>query len=126
MQCVLYATFHTLSRWQQLKKMGSIKVSELKVLFEKIIEKLETEYVDDNELELKTIIYRLIPTEKWDKFDKPEDWFSASEIMQGDLQDDLTELRKLISEKDRIATFVDFDRLASILREISQVENPID
>ncbi|MBQ4805539.1 hypothetical protein J8L88_21935 [Aquimarina sp. MMG015] len=106
--------------------MGSIKVSELKVLFEKIIEKLETEYVDDNELELKTIIYRLIPTEKWDKFDKPEDWFSASEIMQGDLQDDLTELRKLISEKDRIATFVDFDRLASILREISQVENPID
>lgn len=106
--------------------MKSIKVSELKILFEKIIDKLETEYDNEAELELNTLIYRLIPTEKWDKFDKPEDWFSASEISQGDLQDDLTELRKLITEKDRIATFVDFDRLASILREISQVENPVD
>ncbi|BFP40028.1 hypothetical protein FGF1_08730 [Flavobacteriaceae bacterium GF1] len=100
--------------------MNKIKVSELRILFDRIIEKLETE------LELKTIIYRLIPTEKWDKFDKPEDWFSASEISLGDLQDDLMELRKLITEKDRIVTFVDFDRLASILREISQVENPVD
>lgn len=106
--------------------MNSIKVSELKILFDKIIDKLETEYGKEAELELKTIIYRLIPTEKWDKFDKPEDWFSASEISQGDLQDDLMELRKLITEKDRIATFVDFDRLASILREVSQVENPVD
>jgi len=106
--------------------MKNIKVSELKILFEKIIDKLETEYGKEAEFELKTIIYRLIPTEKWDKFDKPEDWFSASEISQGDLQDDLTELRKLITEKDRITTFVDFDRLASVLREISQVENPVD
>jgi hypothetical protein len=106
--------------------MKNIKVSELKILFEKIIDKLETEYGKEAEFELKTIIYRLIPTEKWDKFDKPEDWFSASEISQGDIQDDLTELRKLITEKDRITTFVDFDRLASVLREISQVENPVD
>jgi len=106
--------------------MENIKVSELKILFDKIIEKLETEYGKEAELELETIIYRLIPTEKWDKFDKPEDWFSATENSQGDLQDDLMELRKLITEKDRIATFVDFDRLASILRGISQVENPVD
>ncbi len=71
--------------------MNSIKISELKILFEKIIDKLETEYGKEAELELKTIIYRVIPT-----------------------------------EKDRIATFVDFDRLASILREVSQVENPVD
>jgi len=106
--------------------MKNIKVSELKKLFEKIIDKLETEYGKEAEFELKTNIYRLIPTEKWDKFDKPEDWFSASEISQGDLQDDLTELRKLITEKDRITTFVDFNRLASVLREISQVENPVN
>lgn len=106
--------------------MSSIKVSELKTIFEKIIEKLENQYGEDGELELKTSVYRLISTEKWDKFDKPEDWFSASEIEQGDLQDDLSELRKLISQKERITTFVDFDRLASILREISQVENPIE
>ena len=106
--------------------MSTIKVSELKILFEKIIEKLETEYSSDTEMELKTIIYRLIPTEKWNKFEKPEDWFSASEIMQGDLQDDILELKRLITDKDRIATFVDFDRIASVLREISQVENPIE
>lgn len=106
--------------------MSAIKVSELKTLFERVIEKLETEYSSDEEMELKTIIYRLIPTEKWNKFEKPEDWFSASEIDQGDLQDDAMELKKLISDDERIATFVDFDRLASVLREISQVENPID
>ena len=105
--------------------MSTIKVSELKTLFERVIEKLETEYSSDAEMELKTIIYRLIPTEKWNKFEKPEDWFSASEIDQGDLQDDVVELKKLISDDERIATFVDFDRLASLLREISQVENPI-
>ncbi|MBQ4804522.1 hypothetical protein J8L88_16800 [Aquimarina sp. MMG015] len=106
--------------------MNTIKVSELKTLFERVIEKLETEYSSDTEMELKTIIYRLIPTEKWNKFEKPEDWFSTSEIDQGDLQDDVMELKKLISDKERIATFVDFDRLASVLREISQVENPIE
>ena len=106
--------------------MSNIKVSELKSLFDNVIEKLEIEYGEDAELELKTITYRLIPTEKWDKFDKPEDWFSASEILLGDLQDDVLELRKLVNEKGRIPTFVDFDRLASLLREISQVENPID
>ena len=106
--------------------MNSIKVSELKILFQKIIEKLETEYSSETELELKTITYRLISSDKWNKFEKPEDWFSASEISQGDLQDDVMELKKLISDDDRIATFVDFDRLASVLREISEVENPIE
>lgn len=106
--------------------MNTIKVSELKTLFDRVIEKLETEYSSETEMELKTIVYRLIPTEKWNKFEKPEDWFSASEIDQGDLQDDVMELKKLISDNERIATFVDFDRLASVLREISQVENPIE
>ena len=109
-----------------MTQMNTIKVSELKTLFERVIKKLETEYSSDTEMELKTIIYRLIPTEKWDKFEKPEDWFSASEIDQGDLQDDVMELKKMISDNERIATFVDFDRLASVLREISQVENPIE
>ena len=106
--------------------MNNIKVSELKILFKKIIDKLEVEYGKETELELKSIIYRLISSDKWNKFEKPEDWFSASEIIQGDLQDDVLELKKLISDDKRIATFVDFDRLASVLREISEVENPIE
>lgn len=106
--------------------MSEIKVSELKILFNRVIDKLESEKGAGGQIELETIIYRLIPTEKWNKFKKPEDWFSASEIDQGDLNDDLMELKKLIDDKERVCTYVDFDRLASILREISQVENPID
>ena len=106
--------------------MNNIKVSELKILFDKIIDKLETEYGKETELELKTITYRLISSNKWNKFEKPEDWFSASEIVQGNLEDDVMELMKLISDDKRIATFVDFDRLASVLREISEVEKPVD
>ncbi|WP_435623777.1 hypothetical protein [Flagellimonas sp.] len=106
--------------------MNSIRVSEIKILFQRIIEKLEDEYGQDSELELKTSAYRLIPTEKWDDFDSPENWFSATQISLGDLQDDLSELKKLIKDKDRHTTFVDFDRLASILREISKVENPVE
>jgi len=106
--------------------MNTINVSELKTLFERVIKKLKTEYSSDTEMELKTIIYRLFPTEKWNKFEKPEDWFSASEIDQGDLQDDVMELKKMISDNERIATFVYFERLASVLREITQVENPIE
>ena len=106
--------------------MSKIKISELKILFDKVIEKLELEYGKDAEMELNTSIYRLIPTDKWDEFIKPEDWHSASEIAQGDLQDDVTELKKLLSDENRITTFVDFDRLASVLREISQEENPAE
>jgi hypothetical protein len=105
--------------------MNKIKTSELRLIFERVIEKLETLYGADAGIDLNTIVYRIIPTEKWNKFEKPEDWFSASDIDQGDLHDDLTQLKKLIQEKDQICTFVDFDRLASILREISQVKNPV-
>ena len=106
--------------------MNEIKISELKILFNKVIDKLESEKGAEGQIELETIIYRLVPTEKWNKFEKPEDWFSASEIDQGDLNDDLMELKKLVDDKERVCTYVDFDRLASILREISQMENPID
>jgi len=106
--------------------MSEIKISELKILFNRVTERLESELGENGKIELKTSLYRLIPTEKWSTFEKPEDWFSASEIDQGDLEDDLIELKKLIKDEDRICTYVDFDRLASILREISQVENPLD
>ena len=106
--------------------MTVINVSELKTLFERVIEKLETEYGAYAEMKLETIIYRLISSDKWNKFEKPEDWFSATDIANGDLQDDVMELKKLIKDKERVCTYVDFDRLASVLREISQVQNPIE
>ena len=67
----------------------------------------------------------MISTQKWDEFEKSEDWSSASEINLGDLDDDIEMLTKLAEDETRICTYVDFDRVASLLREISQVNNPI-
>lgn len=101
-------------------------VSELEEIFVKIIDKLKFEVGENSELQLETDAYRIIPTEKWSKFDNPDDWNSADEIDLGSLKDDVEELEKLVKQKERICTFVDFDRVASLLREISQVNNPVE
>ena len=106
--------------------MNEIRIAELKTLFNRVIEKLEFEVGGKEAIELKTSSYRLIPTEKWNSYESPEDWNSASEIDHGDLNHDLFELKKLLADKNRICSYVDFDRLASVLREISQVQNPVD
>jgi len=54
------------------------------------------------------------------------DWNSVKVIDLGSLKDDVEELEKLTKNKERICTYVDFDRVASLLREISQVNNPIE
>lgn len=103
-----------------------MKVYELEEIFERLIDKLKFEIGNDSEILTETDAYRLIPTENWNKFDKPEDWNTASEIDLGSLKDDIEELEKLARSKERICTYVDFDRLASLLREISHMNNPID
>lgn len=102
-----------------------MEIAQLEEIFERIINKLKFELDEESKILTKTDTYRLIPTEKWNKFDKPENWNSASEINLGSLRDDIEELIKLAKDKDRICTYVDFDRVASLLREISQVNNPI-
>lgn len=105
--------------------MQKISIKELEVLFEKIVEKLTLELGENGVLETKTSAYRSIPSDKWNKFESPEDWSSAKEIEQGDLNDDVMELKKLIYENGRFCTYVDFDRTASLLKELSQVYNAI-
>lgn len=105
--------------------MQKISIKELEALFEKIVEKLTYELGENGVVETKTSAYRSIPSDQWNKFESPEDWFSAKEIELGDLGDDVMELKKLIHDKDRFCTYVDFDRMASLLKELSQVYNPI-
>ena len=97
--------------------MNKITVSELEIIFQQIISKLRFYEID--EIKLESDFYQLIPTEQWDNFDD----FDAD---VGSLFDDVNELKKLSNDKDRITTFVDFDRLASVLRYMSQKYNPID
>ena len=101
-------------------------VNELEEIFSRIIGKLKFEVGEDSQIKVETDTYRIIPTEKWNKFDESEDWNSAKEIDLGSLKDDIEELEKLVNNKDRICTYIDFDRVASLLREISQIYNPVE
>ncbi|MFT4759844.1 MAG: YesN/AraC family two-component response regulator [Paraglaciecola sp.] len=100
-------------------------VNELESIFDRIIEKLKFELGKESEIQTKSCLYRLIPTEIWNQFAKLEDWNSASEINLCSLDDDVEELEKLAKNEDRACTYVSFDRIASLLREVSQVNNPI-
>jgi hypothetical protein len=95
--------------------MKKIKIQELEVIFSKIINKLKDEGI--NELSFDEDFYRIIPTEKWDSYDEDI-------IHEASLYDDVDSLKLLIDNQDRYITYVDFDRLASILRAISEKNNP--
>ncbi len=99
--------------------MQSITLPELKVIFERVLSKLEFELGDNQEIIFERDFYGIIPTENWqDLYPQPV------KFNVGSLYDDLESLKKLITNKERPCTYVDFDRLASVLREISQIQNP--
>jgi hypothetical protein len=85
----------------------------------RIVDKLEMETPD--ELEVSEDAYRLIPTSKW-WIRYPEEHHS----LVYSLYDDIEEIENLATNPQRLCTYVDFDRMASILRYISEVENPGD
>lgn len=97
--------------------MKKIAVEELENIFFKIIEKLKNEGFD--ELTFEDDFYRIIPTEKWDSYEDDV-------IHEASLFDDLASLKLLNNDSNRILTYVDFDRMASILRAISQKHNPLE
>ncbi len=95
--------------------MPLINVDTLEKIFEKIIEKLRFEKID--ELELETAHYVVVSSETWTNFDNYE-------IDSCSLTDDIEWLNKIILE-DKVCTYVDFDRLSNLLRAISQERNPV-
>lgn len=97
--------------------MSSISVEELEMIFQRILEKLRQEGIDDLNFENDT--YRIIPTESWNDF-------TVTEVDICSLYDDLDNIRELARDETRFCTYVDFDRVASILRAISQNRNPVD
>lgn len=96
--------------------MSSIKISEIELIFSKVIEKLKFEV--DREINIEEDFYKFIPTDEWSSF--------AEEVIEtGSLSDDIENLKKLVFDKEHPCTYVDFDRLASVLRAISQIKNPV-
>lgn len=99
--------------------MINIKTELLKQIFALMIQKLENE--DVKTIQIADDLYNKIPTHKWDISNSNIE----ESIVIGSLVDDYETLIKLITDKERPCTYVDFDRMASLLRAISQNRNPI-
>jgi hypothetical protein len=93
-----------------------IETSKLEVLFQMVIAKLKE--LDVDHVDLKQDYYLLISNADWTKVDEEN-----PEPVTGSLVDDWQSLNKVASG-DNPMMFVDFDRLASILRAISEKLNP--
>lgn len=99
--------------------MNKISLNELSSIFNQILKKLEFE--ECSEIEVEEDYYKTIPTDKWASFSED---VTESMIEIGSLNDDIEMLKKL-SREDKPCMYVDFDRLASLLRAISQLKNPV-
>lgn len=93
-----------------------INVDLLEKALTRIIEKLKFENI--NEIELPHDLYQIIPTDQWQISN------NEAKILTGSLVEDLEEVNKLVQNPNSVCTYVDFDRIASILRIISQIQNP--
>lgn len=96
--------------------MRKITSDNLQILFQHLIKKLDRDGI--NEIEIDQDLYRFIPTDEWNSFE--------DNVISGSLYDDFDSLKNILDDDDRIFTYVDFDRLASILRYISEKMNPVE
>jgi hypothetical protein len=97
--------------------MVVVKTTTLKAAMDRIIEKLNNENIQ--QVEIEADLYNTIPSNKWDITYDPDDV-----VQIGSLEDDVESIEKLVSDSTRVCTYVDFDRVSTILRAISQYENP--
>src|SRR5688572_17241614 len=92
-----------------------IEIDRLEILFSQILRKLRELGIDH--VDVKYDFYWLISSADWAKFDK-----SPKEPVIGSLADDWNSLVK-VSRDEHPMMFVDFDRVSSILRAISEELN---
>ncbi|WP_298547112.1 hypothetical protein [uncultured Aquimarina sp.] len=96
--------------------MRQIKVKELETLFRRVIQKLESENI--KEIDLDEDFYRFIPTDNWNSYEDI--------IIDGSLFDDWDSMQMHITNSEEFFPYINLDRIASILRYISEKENPVD
>jgi hypothetical protein len=95
--------------------MNKISIREIEVLFKLIIEKLKKDNID--QVEFSTDEYWVILTNEWENFQ------ITPEPAVGSLSEDIEYLKKAIEENE-VVTYSDLDRLASVLRAISEFNAP--
>ena len=97
--------------------MEKLKIKELEELFKLVVNKLS---INENlrEIEIDQDMYRFIPADNWQSFDK--------EPLIGSLHDDIQELKETLANPDRDLSYVDFNRIASVMNYISEKLNPVE
>lgn len=90
----------------------TITIDELRILFEKVIEKLQQDDIDTISSIEKLDYYWTIPTSQWTKLD------ADAKPVLGSLVDDWECLQEVISS-DNILSIVDLERIAAILKAMS-------
>jgi len=93
-----------------------VQTAQLDIIFKKLISKLNELGIDS--VELDQDYYLLISSTDWTKVGE-----SNPEPVTGSLIDDWESLEKIATDEHPLM-FVDFDRLASILRAVSEKINP--
>ena len=97
--------------------MSRVTVDEIEILFKLVIEKLKND--KRASIEFNTDEYWIITSDEWDNFKK------MPKPAVGSIKEDIEYLKKAIRQ-GRIYTYSDLDRLATILRAISEIEAPIN
>ena len=92
-----------------------VTASEIRAVFSLLHKKLTDLGIEI--VNIETDYYWLVSTDQWDDLD------SDPKPVVGSLVDDWESLRKVM-EGQHPATFVDFERLASVLRALSETLNP--
>lgn len=95
--------------------MNTIATSEIELLFKLVINKLRADKV--SHVEIPGGEYWQIPTDQWSDFEIVPDPVVCS------LEDDFKYLKEAIKDLN-ISSYSDFDRLASLLRKISETLAP--
>lgn len=95
--------------------MTVTSIEKLEKLFNMILVKLKNDGL--NEIEIANDEYWIILTNQWSDFSKDP------EIAVGSIQEDINFLNKAL-EANEILTYADLDRVASILRMISELQAP--
>ncbi|MCP4748107.1 MAG: hypothetical protein GY874_18530 [Desulfobacteraceae bacterium] len=103
----------------KIKKVDlNITLKELQLLWEILYDKISKLEKKDINLEDMDMYWSVGAPECYDMSKEPA-------LIVGSLKDDLDEVKKLLKNKDRPATFVDLDRFSAILNAISQKLNPL-
>ncbi|MEM9922158.1 MAG: hypothetical protein AAF915_00120 [Cyanobacteria bacterium P01_D01_bin.50] len=92
-----------------------ITVDDLKQIFEFLLQRINNDKIEF--VDVETDFYWLITSDEWSNFD------SSPEAAIGSIVDDWNSLQEILEDK-RIVSYLDFERFASILREISETIAP--